>query len=172
MHKAPTVFSLLPRISRYSLTLTAILSLFACSGGNKPSDAEIQAALAAKAAEATSGEVEVISLTKLNGAYKKEEGVYEAEYQAEIAFKSPLKVDSNAEGRGFEKFQSASGNTQEAGTAGPGPMSTSYFAPGYQTKIRGVAFLVKQDNGWEMPWNMITKIYWPDKPEEEQWQTF
>lgn len=172
MHKVHTGSSFFRRISKAALTLAAIAGLFACSGGNTPSDAEIQAALGANATDATVGGVEVIGLSKLNGAYKDEEGVYEAEYQAEIEFKHRLMIQSDSQGRGFEKFQSAAGNRQEDGTAGGGPASTSYFAPGYKTRIRGVAFLVKKENGWTVPWNMITKIYWPDKPEGEQWQQF
>ena len=172
MHKAQTYSSFLRRTSKAALTAAAILGLVACSGGKTPSDAEIQAGLAANAAQATVGGVAVISVSKVNGAYKDEEDVYEVEYEAEIEFKHRLKVESDSQGRGFEKFQSAEGNRQEDGTAGSGPMSTSYFAPGYKTNIRGVAFLVERENGWEVPWNMITKIYWPDKPEGDQWQKF
>lgn len=172
MHKVQSYFSLCRHGIRASATVVAILSLLACGNGNKPSDAEIQQALTAHAAEETGSGVKVLSVTKLNGAFKEEQGVYEAEYQAEIEFELPIKVEENQSGRGFEKFQNAQDNTLENGTADIDSVSTSYFAPTYKTNIRGVAFLVKNDNGWQVPWNMITKIYWPDRPEGDRWQTF
>ncbi len=132
------------------LVMTVATVLVSC-GGNSPSESDMIDVLKEHIPSATRGVVSVIDVSKTDGQLR-EDGVYIADYVAEVKFNKCLFIGGMVSvGRGWADVELLGrGCGAPPGETIKKPMHFREYGVGSVAKVPGKAWYIKKESGWKL----------------------